>query len=168
MSAAISLRNRFLRNDLAVGWTLLRDFGRVYVRVCVWQVYEFDFRSIAQGEREGGVEETLGLTMHQCNLMVVRGARFKLIQFNGDLAPLLYDIEADPGESRNLAAEPAYATALLELTQQALRHRMTFVDRGLADSMSSKAEDGSRLLTMTRHAHLLDRAAPGAAAPAKL
>ena len=121
-----------------------------------------------QGDKDAGVEETLGLTMHQCNLMVLRGNKFKLIQFNGTLPPLLYDIQNDPGESQNLANDPAHAATLLELTQQALKHRMTFVDRGLSDSTSTLASDGSRLVTMTRQAHLLNRAAARISSGAKL
>ena len=121
-----------------------------------------------QGDRDAGVEETLGLTMHQCNLMALRGNKFKLIQFNGTLPPLLYDIENDPGESQNLADDPAYAVKLLELTQLALKHRMTFVDRGLSDSTSAMASDGSRLVTMTRQAHLLDPAAARISSGARL
>ena len=114
------------------------------------------------------MEDTLGLTMHQCNLLVIRGHMFKLVQFNGSLPPLLYDIENDPGESKNLAGDPSYAQTMLELTQQALKHRMTFVDRGLSSSMSVRAPDGSRLITMTRHAHILDRATTGISTAAKL
>jgi arylsulfatase A-like enzyme len=124
--------------------------------------------SFGQGDKDGGLEEMLGLTMHQCNLMVLRGNKFKLIQFNGNLPPLLYNIQDDPGESENLANNPAYASIMLELTQEALKHRMTFVDRGLAESMSSTATDGSRLVTITRRAHLLDRRAAGVAIAAKM
>lgn len=123
--------------------------------------------SFGQGDKDGGLEEMLDLTMHQCNLMVLRGNKFKLIQFNGNLPPLLYNIQDDPGESENLANNPAYASIMLELTQEALKHRMTFVDRGLAESMSSTT-DGSRLVTITRRAHLLNRRAAGVSVAAKM
>ena len=56
--------------------------------------WEFDFRDVG----DDSAEQTFGLTLHQCALNVVRGARYKYVHFTG-LPPLFFDLEADPGET---------------------------------------------------------------------
>ena len=70
--------------------------------------WEYDFRDVG----DPSAEATLGLTLHQCLLNVVRGARYKYVHFTR-LPPLFFDLEADPGEMRNLADDPAYAPLVL-------------------------------------------------------
>jgi hypothetical protein len=43
--------------------------------------WEYDFRDVVDSEHR--MERSLGLTMHQSNLCVLRGARYKLVQFGG-------------------------------------------------------------------------------------
>lgn len=57
---------------------------------------------------EGSVSPMVGL----------RDGRFKLVLSLGD-APLLYDVIADPGETRNLAGDPEYTAPLAALTAKA-------------------------------------------------
>jgi len=45
---------------------------------------------------------------------MLRRGRWKLIEFTGD-DPLLYDLNADPDETRNLAADPAHAGTLSDM-----------------------------------------------------
>ncbi len=78
-------------------------------------------------------QKTTGASVHEANLAILREARFKLIHFNGGLAPLLFDLESDPDELVNLADDPAHASTLLRLTQKLLNHRMRHSDRTLAD-----------------------------------
>lgn len=62
--------------------------------------WEFDFRSVADGE----AERHFGLTSRQCNLAVIRTQKFKYVHFGGGLPPLLFDMENDPGELRTSPA----------------------------------------------------------------
>lgn len=90
--------------------------------------WEFDFRSV------GGqmVEQVLGLSSRQCNLAVIRDEHFKYAHFSGGLPPVLFDLANDPDETRNLAAEPAYATARIDMAERLLAWRAEHLDQSLA------------------------------------
>ena len=78
-------------------------------------------------------QKATGVDFQQANLAIMREARFKLVHFNGDLPPLLFDLENDPNELNNLADDPNHTFTLLRLTQKLLNHRMKHADRTLAD-----------------------------------
>lgn len=91
---------------------------------------EFDFRDTAHGRSES----LLGVTSEQCCLNVVRGERWKYVHFAAPpsvLPPLLFDLDADPDQITNLAADPAYAGVVAECAQQLLSWRMTHDERTL-------------------------------------
>ncbi|MGO7998208.1 hypothetical protein ACC734_38400, partial [Rhizobium ruizarguesonis] len=71
--------------------------------------WEFDFRDIAHGE----AEQHFRLRSNECNLAVIRDARFKYVHFTA-LQPLLFNIADDPMELDNVAADPAYAAIRLD------------------------------------------------------
>ena len=89
--------------------------------------FEFDFRDVADGVPEAH----FGLPSQLCNLAVLRDAAFKYVHFAG-MAPLLYDLAADPGESRNLAEDPAYRDIRLAYAERLLRLRARHLDQTLA------------------------------------
>ncbi len=72
-----------------------------------------------------------GTSLNQSNLAILREERWKLVHFNGGLAPLLFDMQQDPGELNNLANDPAHAPQVLRLTQKLLSHRMSHQNRRL-------------------------------------
>jgi arylsulfatase A-like enzyme len=88
--------------------------------------WEFDFRDPSDDD----AERSLGLTLHQCALNVVRSERYKYVHFT-KLPPLFFDLEADPDETRNLAADPAYAPLVLEYAQKLLSWRMNHDEQTL-------------------------------------
>lgn len=94
--------------------------------------WEYDFRDASFD----GAERALGLTLHQCNLTVIRGDRYKYVQFAG-LPPLLFDLHSDPGEFKNLAELPEHAPVALQFAQELLRWRMTHEDQTLTHMMAS-------------------------------
>jgi arylsulfatase A-like enzyme len=61
---------------------------------------------------------------------VVRDERYKYVHFT-KLPALFFDLEADPGENRNLANDPAHAPLVLEYAQKLLSWRMNHDERGL-------------------------------------
>lgn len=100
--------------------------------------WEFDFRSISGGEAEA----QFGLKSTQCNLSVLRGERFKYVHFNGGLPPLLFDLENDPGETRNLANDKNHLKVRLECAEKLLAWRAEHLDQTLA--LLELTEDGLR------------------------
>jgi arylsulfatase A-like enzyme len=88
--------------------------------------WEFDFRD----PLDDSAERELGLTLHQCTLNVVRGERYKYVHFT-KLPPLFFDLAQDPGEMRNLAADPDHAPLVLEYAQKLLSWRMNHDEQTL-------------------------------------
>ena len=80
---------------------------------------------------DDAAERALGLTLHQCALNVVRGERYKYVHFT-KLPPLFFDLEADPGESRNLARRSAPTRRwCCEYAQKLLSWRMNHDEQTL-------------------------------------
>jgi len=98
--------------------------------------WEFDFR-------DPGAEAALGLSADECVLNVVRGARYKYVHFAA-LAPLLFDLECDPGETTNLADDPAFAPMALAGAQRLLSWRQRHADRTLTHITLTDAGPVSR------------------------
>ncbi|SEB96794.1 Arylsulfatase A [Rhizobiales bacterium GAS191] len=88
--------------------------------------YEYDFRDVfySQPERE------LGISMDEASLCVIQDERFKYVHFAA-LPPLLFDLEADPHQFRNLAEDPAHAAIVRDYAQRALSWRLIHADRTL-------------------------------------
>ncbi|MDQ2704863.1 MAG: alkaline phosphatase family protein [Pseudomonadota bacterium] len=98
--------------------------------------WEFDFRSIGKGT----AERHFGLKPQQCNLAVIRTEKFKYVHFGGGLPPLLYDLENEPEELRNLADDPAFLPVRIELAERLLAWRAEHLDQSLA--LSALTKDG--------------------------
>lgn len=90
--------------------------------------WEFDFRSVG----EDIAERHFGLRSQQCNLSVIRSERFKYVHFGGGLPPLLFDLRDDPGETRNFAGDPAFASVRLEMAEALLAWCAEHLDQSLA------------------------------------
>jgi len=72
------------------------------------------------------------LDPRQCNLAVIRDERLKYVHFGGDLPPVLFDLADDPDETLNLADDPAYREARLEMAERLLAWRAEHLDQSLA------------------------------------
>ncbi len=92
--------------------------------------WEFDFRNV----RDDEIERHLGITLHQCNLSVLRDRRYKYVHF-GALPPLFFDLERDPDEFEDLAGNPDYRDRVLEYAQKMLSLKMNHAERGLTETM---------------------------------
>jgi arylsulfatase A-like enzyme len=90
--------------------------------------FEQDFRDV-RGQRP---ERMLGIASDQCCYAAIRGKKFKYVHFAA-LPPLLFDMESDPHETRNLAQDPAYTAVLLQYAQKMLDWRLLAVDREMTN-----------------------------------
>jgi arylsulfatase A-like enzyme len=68
--------------------------------------------------------------------LVVQDAKWKYVHFT-TLPPLLFDLEADPGQFTNLADRPEHAAIARDYAQKALSWRMFHADRTLTHYRAS-------------------------------
>jgi arylsulfatase A-like enzyme len=94
--------------------------------------WEFDFRDAS----DDGAERALNLTLDECNLSVIRSARYKYVHF-ANLPPLFFDLQADPHEFRNLANDPAHAPLVLQYAQKLVSWRLKHEDQTLTHMMAT-------------------------------
>jgi len=71
--------------------------------------------------------EALGIPPEKCRGWMVRDDRFKYWRFNG-MPDVLFDLERDPGELRNVAGDPRYADAVRDLRERLMDWRMSNED----------------------------------------
>lgn len=90
--------------------------------------FEHDFRDV----RNQRVETALGITSDEACYAAIRDERYKYVHFAA-LPPLLFDIVADPNETRNLADDPAMALVVLRYAQKMLDWRLRYADRTLTN-----------------------------------
>ncbi|MFM8971958.1 MAG: sulfatase-like hydrolase/transferase, partial [Actinomycetota bacterium] len=93
------------------------------------------------------LEEMFGIGLEECSLAVLRDRHGSYVQFAGDHAfPAIYfDLDADPAETRNLAADPAYAATVLGYAQRMIAWRLRHAERTLTG------------MKLTGHAGLVER-----------
>ena len=72
-----------------------------------------------------------GVPFDRTGLVVLRGRRWKYVHFAA-YPPLLFDLENDPHEFRNLADDPGHAGVVAECAGRLLTWRMRIADRSLA------------------------------------
>ncbi|MEM7207417.1 MAG: alkaline phosphatase family protein [Pseudomonadota bacterium] len=80
--------------------------------------WEFDFRDL---QNDSNINRKL--SREDCRLCVIRNENFKYVHFPAQ-SSLLFDLQNDPTEQRNLIDSPAYASVGMELQQRMLSWRM--------------------------------------------
>jgi len=63
---------------------------------------------------------------------VIRGPRYKYVHFAA-LPPLFFDLQEDPQEFHDRAADPAYRPLVLDYSQKLISWRMTHDERVLVN-----------------------------------
>lgn len=97
--------------------------------------WEYDFRDVVSNR----AEQYFDLPSQACNMAVSRSDKFKYVHFAG-LPSLLFDLEIDPFETRNVINEPEYQTAARLCAEELLSWRAQHLDQTLA--LSSIGEHG--------------------------
>ncbi len=97
-----------------------------------WRDYAFAEMDFGDPVEPTRFQRHLGTHSTASNCAILREARFKLVHFNAGLPPILFDLENDPLESTNLAADPAFQGELYRLTAKMLDHRMRHADQSRA------------------------------------
>ena len=108
----------FLSSDLE-GWAAPEGWREEIVT-------EYDFRD----PTSTWIEEAYGLRQDECGIAAVRDRHGKYVHFAG-FPPLFFDLDDDPGESHNLADDPAHAARVLGYAQRLLDLRMRHADARL-------------------------------------
>ncbi len=98
-----------------------------------WRDHVYAELDLGDPEAPTPWQTRMGLPLREANMTILREARWKLVHFNGGHAPLLFDLEADPGEMETLAGDPTHAATLLRLTRKLLDHRMRHADHAISD-----------------------------------
>lgn len=80
-----------------------------------WRTYSFSELDFAESEAPTIWEETLGTGPSDSSLMILREARFTLVEFAADLPPILFD-HGKSGEQEKVADRPEYRDVLSRLT----------------------------------------------------
>jgi len=68
--------------------------------------------------------------MDKCSLAVVQDEKFKYVHFAA-LPPLLFDLQKDPSQFVNCAADPAYAAIVADYARKMLDWRLGYAERTL-------------------------------------
>ncbi|MGZ4708963.1 MAG: alkaline phosphatase family protein [Acidimicrobiales bacterium] len=92
--------------------------------------WQWDFRSPTTHV----AEDLLGLTMDECTLDVIRDHRWKYVHMAG-MAPLLFDLEADPNQFVDRSTDPACAPVVAAYAQKLLSWHQRHADRTLAGTL---------------------------------
>ena len=108
----------FLHGDIPGNWR----------REVHWEV---DFRYLVEFPRVFP-ERELAIAVDACTFNVIRDHRYKYVHF-GDLPPLFFDLEVDPHELNNVAADPSYEGLMLKYCRKLLSWRMRNDERTLSD-----------------------------------
>jgi arylsulfatase A-like enzyme len=103
--------------------------------------WTYDFRDVATGD----AESHFSIPSTECTCAVLRGQRYKYVHFPS-LPPVLFDLEADPAEQRNLVAEPSMRDVRLACAEELLAWLSTHRDESL-----SLTALGPEVVTARRH-----------------
>jgi arylsulfatase A-like enzyme len=88
--------------------------------------YEHDFRDVETRT----MERALGVASERCALAVRQSERYAYVHFNG-FSSLCFDLEEDPAQLVDIAADPTRATEVLSQAQAMLSWRMDQAERRL-------------------------------------
>ena len=127
----------WLDNDIPINWSgeSLLDYTKNGKRKSIKPhvFFEFDF---SENHYSQFVKEKI-LTPEECSLICIRTKKWKYVHFP-NLPSLLFDLENDPQEIKNLAEDGKYHEIKNKLMSELLSHRLRHQDRQLSSLQISK------------------------------
>ena len=127
----------WLNEDIPVNWSgeSLIEYTRNGKRKSIkpYVVFEFDF---SESHYSQFVKEKI-LTPEECSLICIRTSKWKYVHFPS-LPSLLFDLEKDPQEMKNLAEDKNHQEIKNNLLSKLLSHRLRHQDRQLSSLQISK------------------------------
>lgn len=98
-----------------------------------WKTHVFAEAEMGEPDEPTRFQRALGLTAQNANYAVLRDQQFKYVHFNGDLPPMLFDMQNDPNEQHDLAQNAEYAAVLGQYAGRMLNHRMSHAEHSLSN-----------------------------------
>ena len=95
--------------------------------------------------------DILGRGVRECRAVMVRTARWKYVHYDG-YAPQLFDLEADPGEFRDLGTDADHAAVRSEMKERIFawmrgrKNRVAMTDEELDARFEDRRKPGSPLI----------------------
>ena len=127
----------WLNEDIPINWSgeSLINYTKKGKRESIKRhvVFEFDF---SESHYSQFVKEKK-LTPEECTLICIRTNKWKYVHFPS-LPSLLFDLESDPKEMKNLAEDKNYQEIKNNLLSKLLSHRLRHQDRQLSSLQISK------------------------------
>lgn len=111
-----------------------------------WRQHSMSELDLAEPLTPTVFQSYLGLAPTEAGVAILREPRYTLVEFAGDVPPLLLD-HLGAGEALDVAGDPAHAAELSRLTRTLLRHRMRHADQTLA--LTTITGEGAK--TVPRH-----------------
>jgi len=102
-----------------------------------WRNHAFTEAELGQPGQTTHFQTEFGLKASEANYAVLRTENAKYVHFNGGLPPMLFDLNNDPLEQRNIANSPDSSEALKRFSSIMLDHRMTNAYHALSNSALS-------------------------------
>lgn len=76
-------------------------------------------------------QKVFGLGIDECNAAILRTADWSYVHFGGNVPPMLFDLNADPNESKDRAADPALVEVRATMAETLLTRMRGRLDRRL-------------------------------------
>jgi len=99
-----------------------------------WRKHTFSEAELGDPLQASRYQTQSGLAASQANYAVLRSEDTKYVHFNGGQAPMLFDVQNDPHELHNLAADAASNDTLQRCATAMIDHRMTYASSALSNS----------------------------------
>lgn len=109
-----------------------------------WRNYCYSEIDLGHPLAPTSFQRAMNLSHRETTYMMIRNERFNFVYFGGDVAPMLFDLEADPREGVDVASEPRFRDTVALFMRQMLDHRLRFTDHAVTDFViTSEGAKGS-------------------------